>query len=222
MAQTQNFHGADLLKCEYDFMKSLESMMGDPIPMFGRPHEARLILNRLDQDIDAGNHKFTSFIAESTHVMVLVITNLFDKFNSLPDGLENLGSLQALNLNVGLGELPNSIGKLSKLRHLSLGGNKLNTLPDNIGDLKALKTLNLFNNSLKTFPESIANLKNLINLNFGMNNIKTIPPNVQKWLYTLRKQNKCKIGEFDIRLLTETYNEDDDDSYERLHNEFGW
>ncbi|GKD79013.1 MDIS1-interacting receptor like kinase 2-like protein, partial [Tanacetum coccineum] len=76
------------------------------------------------------------------------------------------------------GSIPEQIGMLSNLAHLSLRGNKLNgTLPVSVTNLTKLVALDLSgNNFTSNIPSQIGNLKNLLHLNLSRNNfIDPIP-----------------------------------------------
>jgi len=88
--------------------------------------------------------------------------------------------LDTTTLNLGgnqLTTLPDSIGNLTNLNTLNLGGNKylggnqLTTLPKSIGNLNNLNELYLENNQLTTLPDSIENLTNLTHLYLNDNPI---------------------------------------------------
>ncbi|GJV93966.1 kinase RLK-Pelle-LRR-XI-1 family protein [Tanacetum coccineum] len=69
------------------------------------------------------------------------------------------------------GSIPEQIGMLSNLAHLSLRGNNLNgTLPVSLTNLTKLVELDLFGNNFKsTIPSQIGNLKNLHLLDLSVN-----------------------------------------------------
>ncbi len=60
--------------------------------------------------------------------------------------------------NVGLHELPDSIGEMTNLKMLLLSNNNLKSLPDSMGKLKNLEVLNLRGNEIKKLPTSFKNL----------------------------------------------------------------
>src|SRR5262245_29047490 len=72
-------------------------------------------------------------------------------------------TLSSLNLT----HVPESIGRLSRLWHLSLHSNHLTTLPKSIGLLHRLQTLDLSNNSLAELPEPIGELTQLQTLDLS-------------------------------------------------------
>ena len=71
-----------------------------------------------------------------------------------------------------------SIGALTNLKFLDLGGNKIATLPDSVGRLTALETLHLYNNILTAVPASIGSLTSLTYLLLHNNRIATLPTTI--------------------------------------------
>eukprot|EP00058_Branchiostoma_floridae_P021551 XP_002607041.1 hypothetical protein BRAFLDRAFT_93565 [Branchiostoma floridae] len=79
----------------------------------------------------------------------------------LPEGLENLESLEELNISYcGIETLPDSIGNVTSIKRLHLAGNKLRKLPENFGNLLNLETLDLEGNRrLSGLPRSLYHLR---------------------------------------------------------------
>jgi internalin A len=73
-----------------------------------------------------------------------------------------------------LWELPDSIGKLTRLQSLNLSGTQLRTLPKSIGDLKQLQSLNISGTQLRVLPESIGQLSQLQTFDLSGNGIYKI------------------------------------------------
>ncbi|KAL8090834.1 disease resistance protein RML1A-like isoform X2 [Apium graveolens] len=116
--------------------------------------------------------------------------------------IESLKELRAERLSVS--KLPDSIGRLSNLVELSLGGNKnleiladsicslralevlsvgncrkLEALPTELGSIESLKMLRAGSLSVSTLPDSIGCLSNLVELNLGYNtNLETLPDSI--------------------------------------------
>jgi Leucine-rich repeat (LRR) protein len=94
--------------------------------------------------------------------------------------------------------LPESIGNLTNLTWLKLGGNtydrdelgnrtdeldwalfnKIKILPESIGNLNKLTSLNVSSNQLTTLPESIGILSELTSLNVSSNQLTTLPESI--------------------------------------------
>jgi hypothetical protein len=95
--------------------------------------------------------------------------------SSIPEFIGNLTNLTHLSLtNNGLSSIPEFIGNLTNLTHLSLAHNALQTLPETIGNLTNLTHLYLDNNhDLQIIPASINDLINLKELSVrGVKSIK--------------------------------------------------
>ncbi len=84
------------------------------------------------------------------------------------DTLLDLGSLN-------LKSLPEEIGNLTWLSHLSLYDNQLTALPDSFGNLTGLSELLLSNNRLSALPDSFGNLTRLSHLSLYDNQLSALP-----------------------------------------------
>jgi hypothetical protein len=71
--------------------------------------------------------------------------------------------------------VPKSLGNLTALRYLDLGGNQLTTVPKSLGNLTALTDLDLGGNQLTTVPKSLGNLTTLSRLDLNDNQLTAIP-----------------------------------------------
>ena len=119
-----------------------------------------------------------------------------NKLKRLPDSIGNLKNLEVLKLDncfsaqrhsnpnrlnlpilTSPNVLPETIGKLTKLKTLSIGSNNLYRLPDSIGDLYNLEVLYLDSNHLDILPDSICNLRNLHTLSIEHNSLRALPSN---------------------------------------------
>jgi len=60
-----------------------------------------------------------------------------------------------------LSTLPETFGKLKKLKRATLSDNKLNFLLETFGDLESLILLEIDGNKITDLPETFGNLKNL-------------------------------------------------------------
>ncbi|WP_182407308.1 leucine-rich repeat domain-containing protein [Psychrobacter sp. GP33] len=108
-------------------------------------------------------------ITKNTITIEPWITELWawaDKFEiseeDLPRNREGLLNIIDLDIRSNqLTELPESIGKLTRLRRLIVSKNQLDRLPDSIGQLINLECLDISDNPLTTLPESIVQLKEL-------------------------------------------------------------
>jgi internalin A len=94
----------------------------------------------------------------------------------LPESLGGLARLQSLDLSHnGLTALPESLGQLTQLQSLNLGNNRLTPLPEWLGRLTQLQSLDLSNNELTTLPESLGQLTRLRSLNLSGNQLTALP-----------------------------------------------
>ncbi len=71
--------------------------------------------------------------------------------------------------------LPPRALELERLRHLSLGSNRLDALPDDLGRLAELEILELDRNQIPALPESIGRLTALRELSARSNRIASLP-----------------------------------------------
>lgn len=123
----------------------------------------------------------------------------FNYFITLPESIGNLKHLTHLSANSNLEFLPESIGSLTSLKKLNLYDNKIPFLPKSIGNLKNLQIMDLRRNKLRFLPESIGNLQNLKILSLHDNEIKKVPENIgnlsQLEILNLSKNNLKDIPE---------------------------
>ncbi len=96
--------------------------------------------------------------------------------SELPESIGGLSQLHVLDLSRNrLTELPESLGSLAQLQELDLGINRLTALPDSVGNLTRLRELKLSRNSLTTLPESLGSLSQLQALALNLNEFTTLP-----------------------------------------------
>ncbi|XP_074357077.1 TMV resistance protein N-like [Apium graveolens] len=100
---------------------------------------------------------------------------------ALPIGLGNIESLTELNASgINVSELPDSIGRLSKLVKLILNSNdKLKTLPDTMCNLRALEFLSIDRcTSLGALPIELGNIESLTQLSAMSLNVWKLPDSI--------------------------------------------
>ncbi|XP_055529280.1 protein flightless-1 [Wyeomyia smithii] len=121
-----------------------------------------------------------------------------------PKNIRHMSGVQWLKLDrTGIDEIPEEMGKLMKLEHLSMKNNQLEKLygeltelnclrslnmrrnnikssgiPNELFDLEELTTLDLSHNKLKEVPEGLDKAKSLLVLNLSNNQIESIPPSL--------------------------------------------
>ena len=97
-----------------------------------------------------------------TNVITLIL-NLDNLSGTIPSTLDNLSSLNTLELinNQLSGTIPASLGSMPNLEYLELNGNQLTgSIPTSLGNLSSLAALGLSNNQLSdTIPASLGALK---------------------------------------------------------------
>jgi internalin A len=93
-------------------------------------------------------------------------------------------------VDLGLPELPESIGQLHHLRELYLSGNRLSSVPDSIGQMTHLKEMDLSRNQLASVPDSLGRLDELQELDLSYNQLTSVPDSLGelKSLWNLRLQ----------------------------------
>lgn len=124
----------------------------------------------------------------------------FNKFNTIFEKLNTLGSLSIENfpigrifpaifkmtnlielklININIENIPEDIVNLKNLKYLKLNNNKLQYLPNTIGKLKSLTRLILNNNKLQSLPDTIGNSKALLyELDVGNNMLQSLPDTI--------------------------------------------
>ncbi|KAL6640515.1 hypothetical protein ACP70R_021638 [Stipagrostis hirtigluma subsp. patula] len=116
-------------------------------------------------------------ILQSKNLKYLEISRLSSE--ALLKVISNIWTLQALHIrSSSLDKLPDSIGKLQRLRTFNLSYNsKLESLPDSIGKLQKLRTLNLFGCfRLQSLSDSIGDCHMISSINLsGCSSLKVLP-----------------------------------------------
>ncbi|GLI64965.1 hypothetical protein VaNZ11_008372, partial [Volvox africanus] len=92
--------------------------------------------------------------------------------------LELLPSLTRMDISANLlSSVPDSLGKLLKLRALDMSRNvKLIALPDSLCDLTGLTSLDLSHNALQCLPLTMGRLNRLVEMRLDSNNLSYLPP----------------------------------------------
>ncbi len=113
-------------------------------------------------------------IGDFTELTELDLTEVVIE-QSLPESIGRLKKLKKLKMGyMQLSTIPDSIGNLTELEELQLHKNELTSLPE-LGNLTKLKYLNISFNKLVKLPDSIGRLINLQNLNAIDNELTSVP-----------------------------------------------
>ncbi|XP_046144985.1 protein flightless-1 isoform X4 [Osmia bicornis bicornis] len=100
-----------------------------------------------------------------------------------PESVRLMTGIQWLKLNeTNLTEIPEEMGKLLKLEHLSLVKNKLERLYGELTVLGCLRTLNIRRNNIKSsgIPAELFHLEELTTLDLSHNNLKEVPEGLER------------------------------------------
>ena len=98
---------------------------------------------------------------------------------SLPESIGQLEMLSHLSLQrCQLTSVPESIGRLQQLSHLDLTSNQLTSLPESIGQLQQLSYLSLMRNRLTSLPDSFSALQQLSHLYMSFNKVTFVPESI--------------------------------------------
>jgi len=90
--------------------------------------------------------------------------------------ISGLGHLRHLYLGGNrLQDLPAELGDLERLEHLDLSENRLSTLPPELAKCAGLTHLDLFGNALADLPSAVLLLGNLVTLDLAKNRLQRLP-----------------------------------------------
>lgn len=81
-----------------------------------------------------------------------------------------------------LAEIPEEMGKLLKLEHLSMKNNELEKLYGEVTELGCLRSLNLRHNNIKSsgIPPELFQLDELTTIDLSHNKLKEVPDGLEK------------------------------------------
>lgn len=101
--------------------------------------------------------------------------DVFIEGKVIPDSIGRLTKLKTLILAKSkIQNIPAEIGKLKNLEYLFIGGGgKLTSVPAEIGQCRSLKKIDFFRNSLTSLPDQIGQLENLQYLNLIENKLNS-------------------------------------------------
>ncbi|KAM0789498.1 hypothetical protein ACM66B_000317 [Microbotryomycetes sp. NB124-2] len=127
--------------------------------------------------LSISNNSLTRFSLNGTGNSLTSLNLSFAKLSSLSTELfDNLGAVENLVLDSNqIRTLPDNIGTLVNLVHLSIKNNLLTDLPSTIGRLQRLQTLSVSGNNLATLPATIWLCSALSSLNASSNLLNDFP-----------------------------------------------
>ncbi|CCH01478.1 Protein lap1 Lethal protein 413 [Fibrella aestuarina BUZ 2] len=124
---------------------------------------------------EGGLPPLTRSLSQLTHLSRLTIES-FDTLGQFPEKLTTLPRLRALSIRGGrLGTLPPSLGNLTSLTALTLNNGRLRTVPAELGKLTALTELDLGSNQLTDLPAAVCQLPQLRRLTLANNQLQALP-----------------------------------------------
>uniref|UniRef100_A0A182NT12 Protein flightless-1 n=1 Tax=Anopheles dirus TaxID=7168 RepID=A0A182NT12_9DIPT len=100
-----------------------------------------------------------------------------------PKNIKHMSGVQWLKLDrTGMDTIPDEMGKLVKLEHLSMKNNQLEKLFGQLSELSCLRSLNVRRNKLKShaIPSDLFELEELTTLDLSHNRLKEVPEGLEK------------------------------------------
>lgn len=127
--------------------------------------------------LTASNNSLTRFALAGTGSTLTSLNLSFAKLSSLAmDMFEHLGGVENLVFDSNqIRVLPEGIGSLANLVHLSIKNNILDELPVTIGKLQRLQSLQISGNNISSLPAQIWLCSQLVTLNASSNLMKDFP-----------------------------------------------
>ncbi|HEY3868522.1 MAG TPA: COR domain-containing protein [Actinocrinis sp.] len=119
-------------------------------------------------------------VAQHSGEQTLYLENL--GLTEMPESIGRFTGLIELHLTGNrLERLPDSVAGLTDLRVLELGQNNLSEVPDWIGGLTELTDLGLADNILTGLPQSLTSLTNLTDINLTRNRLAEVPDCIRRF-----------------------------------------
>ncbi|KAM7489929.1 hypothetical protein LguiB_027413 [Lonicera macranthoides] len=124
--------------------------------------------------------KVSPSLLELNHLKYLDVSGIDFQWSPIPEFIGSLSKLQHLSLSYSFfsGRVPHQLGNLTNLKYLDLSGNIFysSPIPEFIGSLSKLQHLNLSDNFfVGRVPHQLGNLTNLKYLDLSGNNFQSIP-----------------------------------------------
>lgn len=151
--------------------------------------------------LSVNSNKLVLLPRSTSHLTSLrVLDARLNCLRALPEDLENLGSLETLNVSQNfqyLDSLPYSLGLLLSLVELDVSYNRIRSLPDSIGCLKKLQKLSVEGNPMRSPPPEVVEqglhaVKEY--LCQKMNSGQHSPPKKRSWVGKLVKYGTFSAG----------------------------
>lgn len=151
--------------------------------------------------LTSSNNSLTRFALAGTGNSLTSLNLSFAKLSTLAtDMFEHLGSVENLVFDSNqIRVLPDGIGTLTNLVHLSIKNNLLTHLPDSIGKLQRLQTLSVSGNNMQRLPAEIWLCSQLTVLNASSNLMNDFP---DPPLTTSTAVDSSGMDELDARKLS--------------------
>ncbi|KAK4054665.1 cysteinyl-tRNA synthetase [Microbotryomycetes sp. JL221] len=127
--------------------------------------------------LSLSNNSLTRFALSGTGQTLTSLNLSFAKLSTLSSELfDNLGAVENLVLDSNqIRTLPDNVGTLTSLVHMSVKNNLLTDFPSSIGRLQRLQTLSVSGNNLATLPATIWLCSQLSSLNASSNLLNDFP-----------------------------------------------
>lgn len=117
----------------------------------------------------------------SSRALINVGSSLQD--GKFPKNIKHMSGVQWLKLDrTGIDTIPEEMGRLMKLEHLSMKNNQLEKLYGELTDLTCLRSLNMRRNNIKSsgIPNELFDLEELTTLDLSHNKLKEVPEGLEK------------------------------------------
>lgn len=117
------------------------------------------------------------------YYLIFGILSVYLQEDKFPKNIKHMSGVQWLKLDrTGMDTIPDEMGKLVKLEHLSMKNNQLEKLFGQLSELGCLRSLNVRRNKLKShaIPSDLFELEELTTLDLSHNRLKEVPEGLEK------------------------------------------
>ena len=104
----------------------------------------------------------------------------FEQYMLYLSQLDKLDNYSLSFIDMGLTEIPESLGSLPGLESLDLSKNNITSIPQGLLNSAELKTLNLNSNKITSLPDNVM-FSSLQSLNLASNQLTALPENIGTW-----------------------------------------